>query len=85
MYSMWKYGIDEKKKAKQLKKNPEKKNPGKVFRIFSVTETIDEAINNFLKLIPKLKDHIVSGMLMLSTGKIYATIQSLPLRITSKT
>ena len=61
MYSMWKYGIDEKKKAKQLKKNLEKKNPGKVFRLFSVTETIDEAINNFLKLIPKMKDHIFSA------------------------
>ena len=60
MYSMWKYGIDEKKKAKQLTKNPEKKNPGKMFGLFSVT-TIDEAIHNFLKLIPKLKDYIFSA------------------------
>ena len=57
-YSQWKYEFDEKKKQKQLKKNPTKKNEGKVFGLFDVTETVTEAVNNFLSSLPKMKVHI---------------------------
>ena len=60
-YSQWKYGFDQKKKDKQLKKNPNKKDAGKVFGLFNVTETIEAAVENFLALLPKMRSHIYTA------------------------
>ena len=38
--------VDQKKKEKQLAKNPEKKNTGKVFGIFNETVTVEIAVKN---------------------------------------
>ena len=60
-YSQWKYGFDEKKRQKQLKKNPQKKNAGRVFGLFDITETVTEAVDNFIKSLPKMKTHVYTS------------------------
>ena len=60
-YSLWQYGFDEEKKRKQLEKDPQKKNAGRVFGLFDVTETISEAVKNFTNSLPKMKIHIYTA------------------------
>ena len=60
-YSQWTYSFDEEKKRKQLENNPKKKNAGRVFGLFDVTETVTEAVKKFIASFPKMKHHIYTA------------------------
>ena len=69
-YSQWTYYIDEKKKEKQLKKNPKKKSPGRTFGLVSKTVTIESAVRDLEQQLPKLKEHIYTAYSQWNAHKV---------------